>query len=103
MKVHGKLAADGKRYADVWVDPDGGYLLASRVKGKGEVRMRQSPEYRLERYEVDQRGNILGDKPKADPTLQELRAKRMMLESKSKGAKRTPPPPRSATIDSSES
>lgn len=87
MKTHGKVDKDGKRYGWVWIDPDGGYILEGRVGTRGSKRMNELPEYRFERYEMDERGRIIGSPPAASPEHQEMRSKRIDSE-KRKTSKR---------------
>jgi len=96
MKIHGKIDADGVRRAEVWIDPDGGYILATRV-GKGGVRrMREMTEYRVERYEVDERGRIVGEPPKASELHQNMRLNRMKNKGRGNGLDKPTPPSGSA-------
>ena len=77
MKIHGKVEGDGKRRIDVYVDPDGTYILASRISGGLKEKLDQMPEYRIERHEIDQNGRLVDDVPTASEDHQRMRDERL--------------------------
>jgi len=88
MKTHGKIDPDGKRRVDVFIDPDGGFLLSSRVTGKGLERLQTLPDFRQERLEIDELGSLLSPDPEASEEHRMLRQERLTREKRSSSSKK---------------
>jgi len=88
MKTHGKIDPDGKRRVDVFIDPNGGYILRSRVTGKALERLETLPEFRVERLEISESGELLEAAPGASEEHQLLRQERLTREKRSSSSKK---------------
>jgi len=88
MKTHGKIDPDGKRRVGVFIDPDGGCLLRSRVTGKGLERLETLPEFRREHLEVTESGELLEAAPGASEEHRALQQARLTRENRSSSSKK---------------